>query len=258
MNSMNHARPPGAPKRHLRVGGYERGEATRLKILEAAIQLFGEGGFEAPTTRMLAEAAGVSLPQLHYYFGGKEGLYTACWEHIANGVMERLEPPLSGLEAALSKTRHLSTEISSAMKALIYAVAAESGRQDESSWLRFLARERENPSKSTKALRYEFFDRMVDVLSRATSVLIGAPPDKPESLIRAMSIIGAIIFFNRNRDQALQILGWQQFSGDALAMLQAALWDHVKASLQGATKQSRMELVRPSIDGKGGLTNETR
>lgn len=256
MHPMNQARSPVSPKRHLRGGGYERGEATRLKILEAAIRLFGEAGFEAPTTRMLAEAASVSLPQLHYYFGGKEGLYTACWEHIANGVLERLEPPLSGLEAALSETPHSSAKTSSALKALIYAVAAEAGRQDESSWLRFLARERENPSNSTKALRYEFFDRMVDVLNRATSVLIGTSPDKPESLIRAMSIIGAIIFFNRNRDQALHILKWKQFSGDALATLQATLWDQVKASLQGTAKQSHTALARSAIDENGGVEHE--
>src|SRR5579862_9588675 len=49
----------------------------RLRLLEAAIDVFGRHGFDGASTRMLAKAAGVNLQAIPYHFGGKEGLYLA-------------------------------------------------------------------------------------------------------------------------------------------------------------------------------------
>jgi AcrR family transcriptional regulator len=59
-------------------GGYQKGEETRQRVLDAALKAFGEASFLAVTTRQIAEASDVSLPTLQYYFGSKEGLYRAC------------------------------------------------------------------------------------------------------------------------------------------------------------------------------------
>ena len=44
------------------------------RILEAADRLFGENGFDATTTRDIAEASGVNKALIHYHFRSKEGL----------------------------------------------------------------------------------------------------------------------------------------------------------------------------------------
>jgi AcrR family transcriptional regulator len=53
---------------------YRKGEETRHRILDAALEAFSEASFKAVTTRRISAAAGVSLPTLQYYFGDKEGL----------------------------------------------------------------------------------------------------------------------------------------------------------------------------------------
>ena len=79
--------------------GYARGEETRLRIIEAAINLFGERGFVAASTREIAARAGVNAPALQYYFENKEGVYRACAEHLASEVWVKFEPVVrSGLE----------------------------------------------------------------------------------------------------------------------------------------------------------------
>src|SRR5580658_10488354 len=50
-------------------GGYQKGEETKERILNAALEEFGDASFLAVTTRRIAEAADVSLPTLQYYFG---------------------------------------------------------------------------------------------------------------------------------------------------------------------------------------------
>jgi len=47
---------------------------TRLKILDAAEQLFGEEGYKAVSLRRITTAAGVNLASIHYHFGSKEEL----------------------------------------------------------------------------------------------------------------------------------------------------------------------------------------
>ncbi|MCC6489892.1 MAG: TetR/AcrR family transcriptional regulator [Candidatus Hydrogenedentes bacterium] len=46
-------------------------------ILDAAEALFGARGCDGVSTRVIAEAAGVNIAMLSYYFGSKEGLFKA-------------------------------------------------------------------------------------------------------------------------------------------------------------------------------------
>jgi AcrR family transcriptional regulator len=51
-----------------------RAEQTRAAIVEAALALFTERGYEAATMRAIAERAGVSTGNAYYYFSSKEEL----------------------------------------------------------------------------------------------------------------------------------------------------------------------------------------
>ncbi|AEW06979.1 transcriptional regulator, TetR family (plasmid) [Sulfobacillus acidophilus DSM 10332] len=50
---------------------------VRQRIVEAATRLFARKGYAGTSTREIVEAAGTTKPSLYYYFGDKEGLYTA-------------------------------------------------------------------------------------------------------------------------------------------------------------------------------------
>lgn len=56
-------------------------KTTRQALLDAACQLFAEHGFDAVSTRMIADAAQVNLGGIHYHFGSKERLYVAAFQH---------------------------------------------------------------------------------------------------------------------------------------------------------------------------------
>jgi AcrR family transcriptional regulator len=51
-----------------------RAGQTRAAIIEAALRLFRETGYEATTMRAIAREAGVSTGNAYYYFGSKEEL----------------------------------------------------------------------------------------------------------------------------------------------------------------------------------------
>lgn len=56
-----------------------KGEQTRAVILETALELFRERGYEDTTMRAIAERAGVALGNAYYYFRSKEHLIQAFY-----------------------------------------------------------------------------------------------------------------------------------------------------------------------------------
>jgi len=69
------------------IPSVERGrhdkQGRRACLVEAATQVFAEKGYEAATTREVAERAGCSEGLIHRYFGGKRGLLFAALEQKA-------------------------------------------------------------------------------------------------------------------------------------------------------------------------------
>jgi len=49
-----------------------KGEQTRTAIIDAALALFEDRGFEATTMRAIADRAGVSVANAYYYFSSKD------------------------------------------------------------------------------------------------------------------------------------------------------------------------------------------
>ncbi|MFI6324906.1 TetR family transcriptional regulator [Nonomuraea sp. NPDC050556] len=55
-------------------------ESTREVIVETALRLFRERGFDATTMRAIASEAGVSVGNAYYYFASKEALIQAYYD----------------------------------------------------------------------------------------------------------------------------------------------------------------------------------
>ncbi len=71
----------------------------RHNILLAAEKLFAQSGYHAVSIRDIAEEAGVPLALVGYYFGTKQQLYHAIFEHWSEMIAERL----TSLERAMAK-----------------------------------------------------------------------------------------------------------------------------------------------------------
>lgn len=71
------------------------------KILEAADELFGEVGFDASTTREIAERAGVNKALIHYHFRSKDGLLESLLGRYYDLLSETLRAALEKAEGDL-------------------------------------------------------------------------------------------------------------------------------------------------------------
>ena len=68
---------------------------TRDRILEAALGLFAEGGYEKATMRAIAERAGVAPSNAYYYFRSKEELIQAFYARTHEEHLRVVEPALA-------------------------------------------------------------------------------------------------------------------------------------------------------------------
>lgn len=73
-----------------------KSEATRQRILNAALGVFRERGFEAATMREIASAAGVAVGAAYYYFDSKDALVMAFYEQAQQEMAPELDRILGG------------------------------------------------------------------------------------------------------------------------------------------------------------------
>src|SRR5260370_16718497 len=71
-----------------------KGEQTKALILDSALGLLRERGYEETTMRAIARKAGVSLGNAYHYFGSKEHLIQAFYHRTHE---EHLHPALPAL-----------------------------------------------------------------------------------------------------------------------------------------------------------------
>ncbi|WP_079178222.1 TetR/AcrR family transcriptional regulator [Streptomyces mangrovisoli] len=76
-------RPAAADDRPGAAGSLSKSEQTRALILETAMRLFQERGYDKTTMRAIAKEAGVSVGNAYYYFDGKEHLIQGFYDRIA-------------------------------------------------------------------------------------------------------------------------------------------------------------------------------
>ncbi len=87
-----------------------RGEQTRSAIIDAALGLFEEVGFEATTMRAVAQRAGVSVGNAYYYFDSKDGLIQGFYDRAAERHLAASAERLEGVtELDRRMYRHLES-----------------------------------------------------------------------------------------------------------------------------------------------------
>ena len=66
-----------------------REESTQERLLKSAIDAFAKHGFDAVTTSLIAENAGMAQSMVHYHFKSKEQIWKAAIEQLMRDLSER-------------------------------------------------------------------------------------------------------------------------------------------------------------------------
>ena len=218
------------PRRQKHKGVYVHGEATKHRLIEAALDLFGRHGFDGASTRRIADEAGVNISMISYYFGNKEGLLVAVGEHIRDRMQERLAPVLEGLRHKIIHPNLPRDEALAAlltmMEALADIIIPESAETDR--WARFIVRQEMEGGPALKVIRPKDIDRLAPML---VAKVRGTQPDDPENAIRLRTLIGQILVFRTSRASTLAAMGKKRLNKDDVAAIKAVIRQQARAAL---------------------------
>jgi TetR/AcrR family transcriptional regulator, regulator of cefoperazone and chloramphenicol sensitivity len=162
-------------------------DPTRLKLLEAAGQVFSEQGFHAATIREICARAEANVAAVNYHFRDKLGLYA-----------EVLRGSIASVHANAPK--EYPAEPEEALRAFIAAFlkrmvsSAESARN-----LRMMVHELAHPSPALPDVVDQVMRPNYDRLRKMISRIIGLNPDHETTRFCAHSIIAQIVHYTHAR-----------------------------------------------------------
>lgn len=213
-----------------------RGEATRAALIEAAIEIFGRDGFDAASTRSIAEAAGANQALIGYHFGGKPGLYLAALEHIADRIGARMGPQAAAIEAELPEPSGGGSGLAPAralalLQALIGGFADMLTGKESAGWAGLVLREQQRPSAGFDLLYARVMQRLLGVMRRLIACARRTDPDSEATRLTALTLVGQVLVFRVAHAAVARQMGWQEVGPREIGAIKQRLQSNVAAIL---------------------------
>lgn len=211
---------------------HTRADPTRAALLDAAALVFSEAGFDAASTRAIAQAAGVNQALIAYHFGGKQGIYMAVFERMAAEMTGRVHPlidlaeqSLSGVRADKDETelRRHSLEV---LKGLASHMATMMASEETIIWSRLILREQQFPTDAFTLIYDNFMGR---VLGFVTTLIQGMRPGLrlDECKLLAITIMAQAFIFRAAHAGVLRHMNWQDIGDAEVALITARISSNI-------------------------------
>jgi TetR/AcrR family transcriptional regulator, regulator of cefoperazone and chloramphenicol sensitivity len=184
-----------------------KGEATKERIIVAALELFGRKGFESVGAREIAFAAKVPLSAIPYHFGTKEALYRAALQRTSS----RMAPLVAG---AVTEAKHVllkgsasdaKAEIAKVLTVLLEVVACN---PESESWARLLLREHLDPGPAFEIVYTDTTRGILEMLAALIAKASCRNVEDKAVLIEAFARLGEVLIFRTARTAIIRRMGW--------------------------------------------------
>lgn len=201
---------------------------TRAALIQSALTLFGQNGFDATSTRQLADRAGVNVAAISYHFGGKAGLRRACAKAVSGHVAQAFgavpEEDLSQTPAAAAD------QIEAVLRALVSLLVAA---PDTQGMVAFVLRELGQPGDVTDTLYSQVFAPRHALLCRLWAQATGQPAEAEATRLTVFSLVGQVLYFRIAQPIIERRMGWALIDADQASQIADVVVANFRASLEG-------------------------
>lgn len=223
-----------------------RGEAARLALIEAGIELFGRRGLEGATTRAIAHEAGQNIAAIGYYFGSKDGLYLAVAQHLLDTIRGRVLPLLEHTEALLADGRAKPAALLQALRELCRGFVAMLTREETRAMSRILTREQTDPTAAFELFYEGAIARTHACVAGLLEQYAGTERGSIDGILRAHILLGSMLGFRVAAATVLRRTGWQQFGAAQVQHIERLACEHAELYARSLREQARAQRPAPA------------
>lgn len=200
---------------------------SRIRLIDAALDLFGSQGFEATSTRAIAARAKVNLAAIPYYFRSKEGLYRAVAQHIAVELNALVGAERDRILKSMRHAPPSPAQARAAMHAFVEGFAGIIVSSEAARWAPFILREQMQPTSAFGVLYETFMEPTHRVLSALLAAITGGDPGSVETRLRVFTLLGQVIVFRAAQKMVLTRLGWEHIEADELDQIKRIVHENL-------------------------------
>jgi len=208
---------------------------TESRLLDVAIDQFGRCGIAGTSTRAIAREAQTPMSSITYYFGGKEGLYCAAAERVAEQLTLHIRPILTESDDVFGEDGDAA-----AARLAIHLILARVAKimidPDTAVIARFIVREQLAPESSFTRLGKGPFGPVIERLSALVRRLGGRRMSNDEAQIRGIALCTHVLISKLVHDQIIAEGGNPPTVAGRVATAHYVVEDHLNAICDRLTR----------------------
>lgn len=188
-------------------------ENSKEKILDAAVTIFAQNGFEGARTRDIAELAKINVSTLHYHFTSKDNIYGSVIQRI-NALSNQHMMPTMIAQKKVIETSKDKKQIIAAVKIMAITFVETITNQEHRRYSKIIAFEQIEQSKHFKTLFENVMKRVCEPFTFAVAKIINKKSDAIEVILLTHTLHGILTSFQHNKSSLLYLSGWKGYDDD--------------------------------------------
>jgi len=202
----------------------DRGADTRAHLIDAALDVFNDLGFEGASTRAIAKKAGVNLAAIVYHFGSKQALHVAVAQYITEGIAANIGPALA-LAAKADALSSPDAAREAILRILDVFIDVILGKAEAARWARFILREQMHPTAAFDIL-YQFISGASAMMAKVVATALDKP-ESAETRLHVFALLGEVLYFRVAQPVVLRRMGWTTIDDAERAAIKRVVMSHV-------------------------------
>lgn len=211
-----------------------RGAQARERMVLAALDLFGKHGFDATTTRMIAQAAEMNLGAIPYYFGSKEDLYAEAAGYLAGFIEQEQAVPLQLLKDQSARTNDVRELIDQVMAFMLTQARLLLADKVPASWIQFFLRAQAEHGEAFERIFAQVVEPMQQCLTDIMARIIQRSPDDFQTRVLSFVALHQFVCFRLADSVLMRRMDWDAITPERVEQLLDVIAPHLRAQLLSA------------------------
>lgn len=199
---------------------------TPRALIDAGLQLFGQTGFAATSTRQIAALAQTNVASIAYHFGGKEGLHDACVAEVARRLSGVVGPPSAVGEMTPAMAR---AALEAMVRAMVHYLLTMQGARDVVAFILRLMTE--GSPEAIDRLYAALIDPKHRELCRMWATATGGDAESASTRLAVFSALGQVLYFRIGLPVVMRRMAWDDIGPEQVSAVTETVVGNLRAML---------------------------